>query len=143
MNDERRPQLTADDITALRTASEYTVRINPNDRQGIAEIECIKKVHAKNTGPFGSVAQDLRRTIAIDAGTTKPGFFYVYGNPGAMRALALIARTGDRLSAHCYTNNNQYVDQANLFHDVCGLTLSRTATNGREKRIVESITVAD
>jgi hypothetical protein len=134
--------LTADDVTALRTADQFTISINRN-APDLTELHCIKKMPGKRTGPFSSEATELRCTIETASRQTGVvAWFHVYGNPGGMKAIAMLARPGDRLYVRAYNNNNEYVTNAGLFHDECSIAIIRTNSRGRDKTIVDLV-VAD
>ncbi len=134
--------LTTHDITALRTADSYGISLNNKD--GLSVIRCTKRLPAVKSGPFADESREVTHDINVSAPSSVVAWFHIYGSRGAIQAIALLARVGDVLHVSARNNNNQYCDDANLYHDECIITISRmNAAKNRPVAVVADVVVAD
>jgi hypothetical protein len=134
--------LTADDITALRTAEDFFVLINARAYDaGVGVIRCGKTLKAVADGPFAAAERTVSHDVLVDVHTTTVATFSP-SRHGAIHALALLVRVGDRLTLDARNNNNGYCEQASLFLDECVAALSRTNAKGRETTILRRLVLA-
>lgn len=145
--------LTADDITAIRTASRIVVRF----KDQTAQIECTRQIRPKTVKGYESELTELKREIPIRSRWMGKAVFMSHFNSGAWQALSLILRPGDELYGRCSENGNGYLDKAvipaeawtgdsaryhgyygSLHHDCCWLSIGR-----KDKTVIHDLLMID
>lgn len=145
--------LTADDIVALRTAEDFYVMINMPVNGQLARrtvISCSRRApEPKVRGPFRSddPGRDLIHRVGAECATSVVAHFHP-SRLGAMQAVGLLARPGDRLVLDARQNNNGYLNDAShreapLHHDVCYLSILRPDKKEHVRTVVRKLVIAD
>ena len=130
---ETAAKIEREHIQALKEADKISVFIFFHNDQRYTEIRCQKAVKGK--GIWSNEHTESTFSIFLNGGHVPEGFKKAYWhidtprNNGTWRAFTMLLRPGDELSFDTVTNNNSYLDQA----EIPAHKLGEKATGGYEK----------
>lgn len=122
-------KVTNELIKAMKQASSIVWRLTNNENI----IECHK-------------GYDITHTFRYNTNNTGFEACFVDLHPsynGAMNALLYILKKDDILTMHCMTNNNQYLDENNLFADELRISIHRKDKTIVDRMIIKSSITPD